>query len=179
MAPRPMMMVSATGDWTKNTMTSEYPAVRGVYKLFNAEDKLTAIQIDAAHNYNQPSREAVYGWFAHWFLGRTETTPIKERGNVVATINDLLVFFGRPRPENELNESQLTESLIGARKKQLDEARPSDAAGLDRFREQFGEAFRYSLMAEFPATKDVIAGESMTINFSGIPMESLVVSRRG
>ncbi len=30
MAPRPMMMVSATGDWTKNTMTSEYPAARGV-----------------------------------------------------------------------------------------------------------------------------------------------------
>jgi Acetyl xylan esterase (AXE1) len=179
MAPRPMMMVSATGDWTKNTMTSEYPAVRGVYKLFNAEDRLTAIQIDAAHNYNQPSREAVYGWFAHWFLGRTETTPIRERGGVVATLNDLLVFFGRPRPENELNEAQLTESLIEARKKQFDEAQPRDAAGLDRFRAQFGEAFRYSLMAEFPASKDIIAGESQPININGRPIEDLVISRRG
>jgi cephalosporin-C deacetylase-like acetyl esterase len=179
MAPRPMMLVSATGDWTKNMMTSEYPAVRGVYKLFDAEDKLTAIQMDAAHNYNQPSREAVYGWFAHWFLGRTETTPVKERGNAVASINDLLVFVGRPRPENELNESQLTQSLIEARKKQLDETRPLDAAGLERFREQFGEAFRYSLMAEFPASKDIIAGESQTTKLDRTTKEDLVISRRG
>jgi cephalosporin-C deacetylase-like acetyl esterase len=179
MAPRPMMLVSATGDWTRNMMTSEYPAVRGVYKLFGAEDKLTAIQIDAPHNYNQPSREAVYGWFAHWFLGRVESTPIKERGNAVASINELLVFAGRPRPENELNESQLTESLIAARKKQLDEARPRDAAGLERFREQFGEAFRYSLMAEFPASKDVIAGESQTTKLDRTTKEDLVISRRG
>jgi len=179
MAPRPMMMVSATGDWTKNTMTSEYPAVRGIYRLFNAEDKLTAIQIDAPHNYNQPSREAVYGWFAHWFLGRAETTPIKERGNVVAPINDLLVFFGRPRPENELNESHLTESLIEARKRQLDETQLRDAASLERFREQFGEAFRYSMMAEFPASKDIIAGEAQTTKLGGITKEDLVISRRG
>jgi dienelactone hydrolase len=179
MAPRPMMMVSATGDWTKNTMTSEYPAVSRIYKLFDAEDKLTAIQIDAPHNYNQPSREAVYGWFAHWFLGRTETTPIKEHGNAVAPVNDLLVFAGRPRPENELNESQLTESLIEARKRQLDEARPRDAAGLDRFREQFGEAFRYSLMAEFPAPKDIVTGELAPIDFVGKTMENVVISRRG
>jgi dienelactone hydrolase len=179
MAPRPMMLVSATGDWTRNMMTSEYPAVRGVYKLFGAEDRLTAIQIDAPHNYNQPSREAVYGWFSHWFLGRTETTPIGERGNVVASINDLLVFAGRHRPENELNESQLTESLIEARKKQLDEAQPRDLAGLERFRERFGEAFRYSLMAEFPTPNDIIEGESTAINLNGKPVESLVISRRG
>ncbi len=179
MAPRPMMMVSATGDWTKNTMTSEYPAVRGVYKLFNAEDKLTAIQIDAAHNYNQPSREAVYGWFAHWFLGRAETTPIRERGGAVATLNDLLVFFGRPRPENELNETQLTESLIEARKRQLDEMQPVDAASLERFREQFGEAFRFSLMAEFPDPKSVVVNEENSVKTREGASRELIISRRG
>ncbi len=178
MAPRPMMMVSATGDWTKNTMTSEYPAVRRIYKLFDAEDKLTAIQIDAAHNYNQPSREAVYGWFAHWFLGRAETTPIKERGAAVAPINDLLVFFGRPRPENELNESQLTESLIEARKRQLDETQPRDVAGLERFREQFGEAFRYSLMAEYPQWGEMAVEHLEVKNAPGMVSERLIISRR-
>jgi len=180
MAPRPMMMVSATGDWTRNTMTSEYPAVRGIYKLFNAEDKLTAIQIDAAHNYNQPSREAVYGWFAHWFLSRAETNPIKERGNAVATINDLLVFFGRPRPENELNESQLTESLIETRKRQLDEMQPHDAAGLEGFRGQFGEAFRHSLMAEFPDPNNLIVSEEKSIKLKGERIiRNIIISRRG
>jgi cephalosporin-C deacetylase-like acetyl esterase len=179
MAPRPMMLVSATGDWTKNTMTSEYPAVRGVYRLFDAEDKLTAIQIDAAHNYNQSSREAVYGWFAHWFLGRAEKTPIKERGGAVAPITDLMVFFGRQRPKNELNEAQLTESLIKARRRQIDEAQPRDAASLESFRKWFGEAFRYSLMAEFPTPQEIIAGESQTTTLIGASKEDLVISRRG
>jgi hypothetical protein len=179
MAPRPMMMVSATGDWTKNTMASEYPAVRRIYELFDAEDRLTAIQMDADHNYNQPSREAVYGWFARWFLGTAETAPIKERGAAVAPVNDLLVFFGRPRPKNELNEAQLTESLIESRKRQLDGAQPRDAAGLERFRERFGEAFRYSLMAEFPAPKDIVASESQTIDVVGVRMEALTISRQG
>jgi len=179
MAPRPMMMVSATGDWTKNTMTSEYPAVRQIYKLFDAEDKLTAIQIDAAHNYNRPSREAVYGWFAHWFLGKAETTPIIERGNAVAPINDLLVFFGRPRPENELNEAQLTESLIEARKRQLDEGRPRDAAGLQSFREQFGEALRYSLMAEYPQWGEMAVEHLEVKNAPDTVSERLIISRRG
>jgi acetyl xylan esterase AXE1 len=177
-APRPMMMVSATGDWTKNMMTSEYPAVGRIYKLFDAEDKLTAIQIDADHNYNQPSREAVYGWFAHWFLGKAETTPVKERGNAVAPINDLLVFFGRPRPENELNESQLTENLIETRKKQLDEAQPRDAAGLERFREQFGEAFKYSLMAEYPQWGEMAVENLGVKNAPGVVSERLIISRR-
>src|ERR687898_464531 len=32
-APRPLLMVSATGDWTSNTLELEYPAVRSVYRL--------------------------------------------------------------------------------------------------------------------------------------------------
>jgi dienelactone hydrolase len=179
MAPRPMMMVSATGDWTKNTMSSEYPAVRNIYRLFGAGDKVTAVQMDAPHNYNQPSREAVYGWFAHWMKARAETAPIRERGGAVATINDLLVFFGRERPANELNEAQLTASLIEARKKQLDDAQPRDAASLESFRQQFGEAFRYSLMAEYPDPKDVISGKAQTTRVSGATREDFVISRRG
>ena len=35
-APRPLLMVSATGDWTTNTMELEYPAVRALYALFDA-----------------------------------------------------------------------------------------------------------------------------------------------
>ncbi len=178
MAPRPMMLVSATGDWTKNTMSSEYPAVRNIYRLFNAEDKVMAVQMDAPHNYNQPSREAVYGWFAHWLTGRTENGPIKERSGGVAAIPDLLVFFGRQRPDNELNEARLTESLIEAGKKQLDEMQPRNAASLERFREQFGDTFRYSLMAEFPDPGNIISGEAQTSMLGGVIKKDLVISRR-
>ncbi len=184
MAPRPMMMVSATGDWTKNTMTSEFPAVRSIYRLFGAENKLTAVQIDAPHNYNQQSREAVYGWFARWFLNRAETTPIKERNVSIPSLPELLVFDNRPRPENELDEEQLTQSLIEQRKLQLDEAQPKTAADLDAFKKQFGTAFKFSLMAETPKPETVIASMTDTLHLSATPLHSahtigkLTLSRR-
>ncbi len=35
MAPRPMIMAGATGDWTKNMATEEYPAVKSIYELYD------------------------------------------------------------------------------------------------------------------------------------------------
>ena len=179
MAPRPMMMVSATGDWTKNTMTSEYPAVKSIYRLFGAEDKLTAIQIDAPHNYNQASREAVYGWFAHWFLNRAETTPIKERSASIPSIPELLVFANRARPENELNEARLTQALIEQRKRQFASALPKTAAELERFKNTFGTAFRFSLMAESPKPETIIASAPDTQQNGNQTITKLTLSRLG
>ena len=71
-APRPMLMVSATGDWTANTPSVEYPAVRSIYRLYDAGDRLDWVQVDAPHNYNAESRDHVYRWFARWFLGDAE-----------------------------------------------------------------------------------------------------------
>lgn len=70
-APRPMLMVSAAGDWTKNTLEIEFPAVRHIYGLFCAEDRLEAVRVDAGHNYNKQSREAVYSFFGKWLPGNT------------------------------------------------------------------------------------------------------------
>ena len=61
-----MLMVSATGDWTKETMEFDYPAVRAVYDLFGAGDKVQAVRMTAEHNYNKDSREAMYAWMARW-----------------------------------------------------------------------------------------------------------------
>ena len=69
MAPKPLLLVSATGDWTKDTPKVEYPAIRSIYAHFDAEDKVHEVQIDADHNYNKDSREAVYAWFGKWFSG--------------------------------------------------------------------------------------------------------------
>lgn len=177
-APRPMILVSATGDWTKNMMTSEYPAVREIYKLLGAEDKLMAVQMDAPHNYNQESREAVYGWFAKFLLDAPEVSPIKERGGV-ASLDELLVFFGRSRPENELKEEKLTAALIEMRKQQLDEAFPRDQAGLEKYRETFGTAYKYSLMAEYPNPASVLSLSLESTTLEKIVTEKIVISRKG
>jgi dienelactone hydrolase len=168
MAPRPMLMVSATGDWTRNTLQVEYPAVRQIYQLFGAEDQLHAVQINAPHNYNQESREAVYGWFAHWLQGRAETTPIKERGVSVSPLPELLVFFGRPRPANELAEEKFITSRMAAAQQQLAAAQPSSAAALAEFRQQFGVVYEKALLAEYPAYNELSVSKSNQPNGSEV-----------
>ena len=69
-APKPLLLVSATGDWTKNVPKEEFPAVQSVYRLFNQAQNVDVIQIDAPHNYNRESREAVYAFFNKTFYNR-------------------------------------------------------------------------------------------------------------
>ena len=58
MAPRPLLLVSATGDWTRETPRVEYPAIRSVFALYNAENRIENHHVKAGHNYNQESRES-------------------------------------------------------------------------------------------------------------------------
>jgi len=78
-APRPLLLVSATGDWTVNTPRVEYPAIRRVYELYGATDCVQCVQEDAQHNYNAASRAHVYRWFARWLLGTEEVAADAER----------------------------------------------------------------------------------------------------
>jgi dienelactone hydrolase len=70
-APKPLLIVSATGDWTKNVPKEEFPAVQSVYRLFGQPQNVEVIQIDAPHNYNRESREAVYAFFNKTFYNRS------------------------------------------------------------------------------------------------------------
>ena len=77
MAPRPLLMVSASGDWTRETPRVEFPAVQSVYRLLGAADKVQTMQTMAEHNFNRESREAVYAWFGRWLLGGDRRQPVR------------------------------------------------------------------------------------------------------
>ena len=116
MAPRLMLMIAATGDWTKNTPREEYPAVRSIYELYDRTANVETVQMDAPHNYNQASREAMYTFFNHRIQG--ERTDVKERGTQIEKLQDLLVWHGRPLPSNALTYDQLVAQWIAAAKQQ-------------------------------------------------------------
>ena len=63
-APRPMLLVSSTHDWTRHTPVEEFPAIRRIYQLYGAPDNVQNAHIDAEHNYNRQSRESVYRFLA-------------------------------------------------------------------------------------------------------------------
>jgi dienelactone hydrolase len=70
-APRPLFVVAATGDWTKNAPKEECPSVKAIYQLFGRGNSFLCRQFNAKHNYNKETREAVYAFFNKSFLNKS------------------------------------------------------------------------------------------------------------
>ena len=118
-APRPLLMVSATGDWTTNTLEREYPAVRALYALSGAADRVHAVRFEAPHNYNRDSREAVYAWMARWLQDAPSDVRREERAFTPDPLPGLMVFYQRPFPKNAVDAARLTANWIETAKRQL------------------------------------------------------------
>ena len=123
-APRPLLMISATGDWTNETLESEYPAMRGIYNLLDAPDHVRAVRMTAEHNYNKESREAMYAWMARWLQHAPEDAHPSERSFTVEPLQNLLVFYQRALPSNAVDVAGLTAEWIDGAKRQLAAAAP-------------------------------------------------------
>jgi dienelactone hydrolase len=184
-APRPLFLVSATGDWTKNTPTVEYPAIRAVYKLYGAEDKVGMIQIDAPHNYNKASREAVYQWFAKWLLDdgdypseRVRAIAESESAYQKEKDEDLLVFHDRELPEGAVDRAGLLKQRIAAARVWLASMRPRDAATYAKWRKLLGKGFAMAVaMWEPPADVRFDVGAERSVN--GIRIQDGVLIEKG
>ena len=98
-APKPMFMGSCTGDWTKNTPEVEFPAVRSIYELYGAGDRLFHQHVNAPHNYNQELRQHVYGFFSHFLLRAESAAPVDEGHLSRPPLRDRMVWWGREEPE--------------------------------------------------------------------------------
>jgi len=176
MAPRPMFLVSAAGDWTRDTARIEFPAIQSIYRLFDAPGKVQTQQIFAEHNYNRQSREAVYSWFGHWLLGLPKAEVVRERSFEVEFPSDMLVFFRRALPAGALTEEQVIDSLLKRNQQQLETLRPRDNESLNRFRQTMEPVLRHSLAAEVPQLDEIIASSPGTAS-SGSP-QSLFIGRK-
>lgn len=173
MAPRPLFMVSATGDWTRNTPKEEFPAIQSIYRLLGAEHNLEQIQIDAPHNYNQQSREAVYRFFGARLLGRSGDSA--EKSFHVEQPGDMLSLYLRERPANAVSQQQFIAGRIAEAKRDIERLRPHDAASLSRSREAFRERLTFSLLVSQPAPGEVIAQTREKLANG----ETLLLGRRG
>jgi hypothetical protein len=99
-APKPMLLVSATGDWTKNVPREEFPAIRSIYQLYGKPENVEVIQIDAPHNFNKLSREGVYRFFANRMLAQTSAAPAPEKPVEAEKLQDMLALAGRALPQD-------------------------------------------------------------------------------
>jgi hypothetical protein len=178
MAPRPMVMVSNTGDWTKTTLEVEYPAIRSIYRLLDAEDKVYAVRFNAYHNYNAESRGAVFAWFGRWVLGITDESKLREQGSDVEMPPDQLVFYGIEYPSHVLTRDQIVDSLVRLAMQQIEGMKPRTAQDLAAYRAVFGPAMKQCLLAELPARDQVIEAKAQSVEGKGFTTENVLLGRR-
>ncbi|MEW6234247.1 MAG: acetylxylan esterase [Candidatus Omnitrophota bacterium] len=178
MAPRPLMMVSCTGDWTNETLRVEYPAIRSIYALFGAEDKVRTIQIDADHNYNRLSREAVYAAFGDWVLGEKDASKFKEQDFTVEKDDDLRVFSG-DLPSNAKNLQQLVDYFKEQSENQLQEVFPDNEFKLQAMRRRFHTSLQHVLSISFPSRSDLSIERVGYVKQSAFDVEKIILGRKG
>lgn len=179
-APRPMLMVSTTGDWTRDTPRIEYPTIAGIYDLFGAREHLAQVQLHFGHNYNRPSREAVYRFFAKWLPRepRPDAESLTEQSGFELDPGKTLVFSRRLPPPDALDTQGVLQSLVKMGKDQLSESWPKVESQVEDYRKKFGPIYRTALMADFPPKEDLRWWSTEPSRTPGRDFEKVLISRK-
>ncbi len=178
MAPRPLLLVSATGDWTRETPRVEFPAIRSVYELFGAAHRVESTQIDAGHNYNLPSREAVYRFFGKWLLDIEDWASLREAPYKVEPPESLRVFPGDKLPEGAASTEEILETIRGASRERWEQLLPDSPQSLQEFQYRFGDVIELVTGAKSPSANDVRAERLGAEVQGGVVIERWVLGRK-
>jgi len=90
-APKPLGLTTAD-DWTKEMATKGFPELKKTYQILGVpQNTMLHNRLEFGHNYNLPSRQAMYGWFnKHLNLGSKD--PENERPHTRLTKEKLSVW---------------------------------------------------------------------------------------
>ncbi len=176
MAPRPLLLVSNSGDWTVETPKEVFPAIQSIYRLLGVQQNVeNAHFMGKIHNYDKDSREAVYKFFNERLLNKMG--PVAEQPFRAEFPNDLLALHNRTRPANALkNLDEVVASMIKDDRAMTSRLQPRDSATLASAREGFGERLKYSLLAARPKAADLLSQKIAALPGGG---EKLVLGRVG
>lgn len=155
MAPRPLLMVCTTQDWTKNTPQEEFPAIQSIYRLYGKPALVETVQIDAPHNYNRQSREAVYRFFAKHLLHSPDPQSYKEVAYRTEKIQDLVALHDRTLPPGAVDRQQLFTNWVAMSRKQADQATPEELR--DRLTRVLGAAWPAKVLSDIDGERILLS----------------------
>jgi hypothetical protein len=181
-APRPLVMVGASGDWTAKTMSRAYPAIRGVYSLVGSPDRVAAQVFDFPHNYNKTTRNAVYAFMSRWLLGIEDSQKTREGDQKTEKALDLLTYNpARPAPPDRKTPQQLEVYLIATLERMLDDLAPAatSPARWEASRRLLTTSLKYRVGAKSPAPEDLTHHEVRRTRREGFTSVHAIIGRNG
>jgi dienelactone hydrolase len=178
MAPRPMLMVSTAGDWTRLTPRVEFPAIRGIYAFYDAADRVENKHFDYPHNYNEDSRTAMYRFFGKWVLNQgaryeTFTEPPFEKDPDEV----LRVFPDGQLPDGFGTLDTFMPSVMEATRAKCAAMLPQNPEAREAFRTGYGAALFDILGVTVPEPAQVSARRLGQGDAGGCTFERLIVWR--
>lgn len=155
-APKPLGLTAAN-DWTREMPEKGFPQLKAHYRLLGAEKNvsLTAL-LQFGHNYNYPSRAAMYAWMnQHLGLGCPE--PIVEQDYQPLLREEMSVWDAdHPAPPGGPDhERALLRWLSQDAEHQIRALRPRDEPSLAEYRGVVGGAVEVMIGRGVPAAGEV------------------------
>ena len=117
-APRPMLLVSDGGDWTKNNPRIEFPYVQKVYSTYQAESRVDNVHLAGErHDYGKNKRAAVYNFFGHYLGLNAGRIPYQDGFDesfvTLLSADELRVFNNQhPIPSSALKGDEAIINLL-------------------------------------------------------------------
>lgn len=119
MAPKPMLMISDGGDWTRNTPVVEFPHIQHIYDLYGKKDTIEQVHLaNEKHDYGPSKRKAMYPFLAKHLgldLSRVQDAQgaIDEEPSKVLSQKELTVFDDEhPRPASAVSGDEAVLALV-------------------------------------------------------------------
>jgi dienelactone hydrolase len=180
-APKPLLLVSATRDaWTRSTPEREYPALRRYYSLYQAEDQVGNVHVEAGHNFNAESRAAVYAWLgAHLKPGGQPAAAPPPVSAEVRDLGDLRVFPEKMLPDGAFPATRIIADWKARSEELLSAAFPTGPEEAEQFAVLFRRAIRLALGIESPEPGDVVREVEIVKSRSGGAYRKEMIGRRG
>lgn len=178
-APRPMLMVSASGDWTTRTPEVEFPFVRSIYRLYGHPERVANAHFQANHNYHQGSREAMYGFFAKWLLVRGDGDPIHEDQLPTEKVEELRVFSDTNRPDDLATAEQVVAYYTAALRERNAGMAPTTAEKLSKLCNAVRDGLSCMIASGYPSADEIRRGPAAHMDETTGGGHTETLERRG
>lgn len=122
--PRPLLVISDGGDWTRTVDKVEYPFIKAIYGLYGKEDNVENVHlVDEGHDYGYNKRIAMYDFLVKHF-GLNKAAICDETGkynddygeDVISDPESLTVFHHKYPDHSLTNPADIFRTLRSLQK---------------------------------------------------------------